>query len=482
MLILLLFNLIRPPILPITDTDLIKVESLTTIYQKYFDPENKIKPTKISLFRDGKYLVFGFQPNHLVETEAFIQKNYGKIVKTSKTDGNYLLAYFPDFEGVRGLNLALQAQNLPFIRYLEPALEMKKCLIPNDTFFLNYQWDKWIMYSDLIWDITLGLSDVIVAVCDQGVDYYHSDLSANFNPYFLGYDFVDLDPDPYPDSSVEMHGTHVAGIIGAVINNHIGIAGWSQVQLLAVRVLSEEGSGSDYDVAEGIRWSVNQGARIINLSLGGYEYSSVLLEAVEYAWNNGVLLFAATGNDGIGEIYYPAKFSQCIAVGALDQDNHIANFSNYGLEQELVCPGVGILSTVNDNQYAIFSGTSMASPQASGVAALILSVFPNLSNQMLRAILDVATLDLGSSGKDSRYGYGLLNAYRAYTMALHFATQEKTSKKQVAPKIILGKIKTSNKLLIYDAVGRKIDKISNKGVYFINDLKTNKKIKKIIFR
>jgi serine protease len=341
------------------------------------------------------------------------------------------------------------------------------------------------MYSDLIWDLTLGSSAITVAICDQGIDYRHPDLSANFNPYFLGYDFVDLDPDPYPDSTSEMHGTHVAGIIGAMIDNRIGIAGWAQVQLLSVRVLDEKGVGSDYDVAEGIRWSTDQGARIINLSLGGYEYSSVLAEAVEYAWDNGVLLLAATGNDGISEIYYPAKFSQCVAVGALDQDNHIANFSNYGYEQELVCPGVYILSTINNNQYAFASGTSMACPQASGVAALILSVFPNLSNQKLRAILDVATIDLGSSGKDSRYGYGLLNAYRAYTLAQILTTQDKISKtvgfSLAKRKSDASRFELSN-LLIYDAIGRKTDKINTRGVYFIKDLKTNTRIKKIIIR
>jgi subtilisin family serine protease len=484
MIILLLFSLFRPSLIPVTNTDLIKVDSLTTVYQNSFSQTLKVEPTRAELSGDGKFIVFGFQPGCLDQTKTFIQKNLGQIVKISQTGGDYLLAYFPDFDVEYNRKILSLSEKMPFIQFAEPSVKMEKCFMPNDTYFRSFQWDKWVMYADLIWDVTLGSSDIIVAVCDEGVDYLHPDLRDNFYSSLLGYDFVDMDPDPYPDSAGETHGTHVAGIIGAVINNGIGVAGWAQVRLLSVRVLSEQGSGSDYDVAEGIRWSADNGARIINLSLGGYEVSTVLASAVEYAWNQGVLLFAATGNDGISNIYYPAKLNDCIAVGALAQDNKIAFFSNYGNKQELVCPGVSILSTVNDSSYDIYQGTSMACPQASGIAALILSLYPNLSNQRLRAILDVGTIDLGTSGKDNLYGYGLLNAYQVYSLALELATQDKLSRTRskglltdfTSPKNI------SNPILIYDAMGRKIDKISTKGVYFLTDPKNNQKIKKVIVR
>ncbi|MEO0093723.1 MAG: S8 family peptidase [candidate division WOR-3 bacterium] len=475
MIILLLFNLIRPPIPPITDTDLIAVESLTGYYQQRLDQSIKIASRHPAIFNFGNYLVFGYKPHQLARTETFIKENRGKIIKISQTGGNYLFAHFPDATIEDNLLVLTKAQSLPFIRYCEPSIKLRKCFIPNDPYFSNYQWDKWVMYSDLIWDITFGSIDVTIAICDQGVDYRHPDLSPNFNLDLLGYDFVDNDPDPYPNSPEETHGTHVAGIIGAVINNGIGIAGWASVRLLSIRVLNEEGSGWDFDIAEGIRWATNIGAKIINLSLGSYEYSSVLAEAVEYAWNNGVLLFAATGNDGINEIYYPAKFDRCVAIGALDQNNRIASFSNYGRQQELVGPGVDIISTINNNRYAIYNGTSMACPQASGVAGLILSLFPNLSNQRLRAILDVSTIDLGANGKDNIYGYGLLSAYRAYSLAQILATSDKSKNKDKS-KILIQSLKHKN-IAIFNVLGRRIEKIGARGIYFCQD---RQKIKKLV--
>ena len=484
MIILLLFSLFRPSLTPVTNTDLMQVDSLTTVYQNMYSQRIKVEPTRAELSGDGKFIVFGFQPGCLDQTKAFIRESYGQIVRISQIGGNYLLAYFPDFDIEYNRKILTVSEKLPFIRYAEPSVKMEKCFMPNDTYFRSFQWDKWIMYADLIWDVTLGSRDIVVAVCDEGIDYRHPDLRDNFYSSLLGYDFVDMDADPYPDSAGETHATHVAGIIGAVINNGIGVAGWSQVRLLSVRVLNEQGTGSDYDVAEGIRWATDNGARIINLSLGGYDASTVLANAVEYAWNNGVLLFAATGNDGINNIYYPAKLDDCIAVGALDQDNRIAFFSNYGNKQELVCPGVSILSTVNDSSYDTYQGTSMACPQASGVAALILSLYPSLSNQRLRAILDIGTIDLGASGRDKLYGYGLLNAYRTYSLARDLPTQDKisiTRSKDLLTDFANPK-NISKAILIYDAMGRKIDKIGTKGVYFLNDHQNNQKIKKVIVR
>lgn len=485
MIILFLFNLVRPLLMPITSSDLIMVESLAVEYQIIKDrPYHPFVARKnhqldrTALANDGKFLVFGYQTNQLAKTEAFVQANSGKVIKVSQTGGDYLLAYFPNFDIEDNPAILTQAEKLDFIRYAEPALKMVRCYLPNDSFFLTYQWDKWVMYADLIWEVTLGSPQVIVAICDEGVDYLHPDLSGNFSASLFGYDLVDSDPDPYPDSRDESHGTHIAGIIGAIINNAIGIAGWAQIRFLSVRVLDESGSGSDYDVAEGIRWATNNGAKIINLSLGSYEFSSVLSEAVQYAWQNNVLLFGAVGNDGFSDIYYPAKFDECIAVGALDQNNTLANFSNYGSKQELVCPGVSILSTINDNRYGIYYGTSMACPQASGVAALILSLFPNLSNHYLRAILAVSAIDLGTRGKDYIYGYGLLNAFRAYLLANELITKDKMVKNQDWRKILEKPLK----LILYDALGRKLNKTDSPGIYFLKDGYSNKQIKKVVIR
>jgi subtilisin family serine protease len=220
------------------------------------------------------------------------------------------------------------------------------------------------------------------------------------------------------------------------------------------------------------------------LSLGADSYSSVLSDAVEFAWRNGVLLVASTGNDGINGIYYPASFNEVVAVGALGENNKIAYFSNYGSQQELACPGVNILSTVNDSSYAIFDGTSMASPQVCGVAALILSLYPTFTNQKLRAILDLGTVDLGLNGRDYFYGFGLLNAYRALSIAQQIATEDKMfktiSKTFSSTSIDLENLR--NGVLIFDVQGRKINKIRSKGVYFLKDNQNANKTQKIIYR
>lgn len=301
------------------------------------------------------------------------------------------------------------------IRYVEPDYPVRILNIPNDPQFLLRQWDKWIMYADLAWDVVTG-GTLKVAVVDNGVDYTHPDLAANFRTGELGYDFLNNDNDPKPDNpGIEnaFHGTHVAGIIAAVRDNLIGVAGWAQIQLLAVRVLNDSGSGNLSDVARGIRWAVDNGARIINMSLGGDAASTVLIEACQYAASRGVLLIAASGNDGRSTITYPARLSECVAVGATNENSELAWFSNYGPEQELVAPGTSIFSTTLGGSYDEASGTSMAAPEVSGVAALILALDPALSANDVRSILAASAIDMGSAGRDSRFGYGLVNAWRA---------------------------------------------------------------------
>lgn len=396
---------------------LIKVESLIEVYQgkDFYQLEKKNLVVNYS-----NYWVIGYKEGKREDLKNLIEKIGGKIVKESKT-GNYLLAYFSSFPLIKE----------DFIRYCEPMVKVKALFIPNDEFYLDYQWDKWIMYSDLIWNFEIGKRDIIVAICDQGIDYYHPDLRNNFSFDLIGYDFVDNDNNPYPDSEDEYHGTHVAGIIAGVINNYIGMSGWAQVRLLAVRVLDERGEGNDFDVAEGIRWATDNGARIINLSLGASSYSSVLKEAVEYAYKKGALLIAASGNDGTENIFYPARFKEVIACGALDKNSNLAPFSNYGKEQEFAAPGVEILSTIPNNRYSLLDGTSMASPQISGIASLILSSFPFLTNYQLRAILNAGTIDFGDKGWDKYYGFGLLNAYYTYLIAQEYVYQKYCKKMKI---------------------------------------------------
>jgi thermitase len=260
------------------------------------------------------------------------------------------------------------------------------------------------------WDIEQGNASVIIAIVDTGIDYTHEDLAGKV---IKGYDFVNEDFDPKDDNG---HGTHVAGITGAIANNGKGIAGVCPgCSLLAVKVVTAGGAGANSWIANGIANAVNLGARVINLSLGGLDSSNTIKLAVEQAYQNGVVIVAASGNDGNSIPMYPAAFPEVIAVGATDRSGDRASFSNYGSHLELMAPGQAIYSTLPGNSYEAWNGTSMACPHVAGLAGLILSRDPGLTSQQVRQVLDATAEDLGSVGRDSSFGYGRINALAALT-------------------------------------------------------------------
>ncbi|SFR61802.1 S8 family peptidase [Halogeometricum limi] len=267
--------------------------------------------------------------------------------------------------------------------------------------------------ADTAWDTTLGSSDVTVAVVDQGVKYDHPDLSAQFGSD-EGYDFVDADSDPYPDVLAdEYHGTHVAGIAAGTTNNDEGIGGISNASLLSGRALSEQGSGSTSDIADAVQWATDRGADVVNLSLGGGGYTNTMKNAVSYATTNGTLVVAAAGNDGQRSVSYPAAYSEALAVSALDPDETLASYSNYGPEIDVAAPGTNVLSCwTTSTEYESISGTSMATPVVSGVAALALSEF-SLAPSDLRQHLRDTAVDVGLS--DDQQGSGRVDAANAVT-------------------------------------------------------------------
>ncbi len=266
---------------------------------------------------------------------------------------------------------------------------------------------------------------VKVAILDTGIDYTHPDLD---DVYAGGYDYVDDDSDPKDGHG---HGTHCAGIVAAE-DNGVGVIGVApHASIYAVRVLNNQGSGSTSDIIAGIDWAIDNGIDVISMSLGGGSYDSSFDAAVSRAFDAGVVVLAASGNDGKGTISYPAKYDDAIAVGAIDSSHSLASFSNYGPEQEVVAPGVDIYSTmptytVTLNQwwyggmsknYDEMSGTSMACPMAAGVVALVLDANPSLTPTQVRDILHTSSVDLGSSGWDQYYGYGEVNAEDAVAAA-----------------------------------------------------------------
>jgi thermitase len=246
-----------------------------------------------------------------------------------------------------------------------------------------------------------------VAVVDTGVDYTHEDLAGTVRK---GYDFVNDDTDAMDDQG---HGTHVAGTIAATLNNNKGVVGVSPnvVRILAVKVCGVGGCTWS-NVASGIVYAADKQARVINLSLGGPESSQTLKDAVNYAWNKGVLLACAAGNEGAGDPLYPAAYKRCLAVAATDENDARASFSQYAPDG-VAAPGVSILSSLPGNNYESWSGTSMATPHVAGLAALLFSQNPNRTNRRVREIIQGTTDDIGTAGKDPIFGYGRINASKA---------------------------------------------------------------------
>ena len=310
------------------------------------------------------------------------------------------------------------ARALGLTSYIEPDMKVQVEFEPNDPYW-GLQWGPRKIEANWAWNVTLGSSSVLVAVIDTGIDYEHPDLAANYVP--LGYDWVNYDSDPLDDYG---HGTHCAGIIAAVINNSLGIAGLAQVKIMAEKCLDSWGYGYWDWVASGIIHAVDAGADIISMSFGGYADSQLLHDAIRYAYDAGVLLVAAAGNDNTNMKHYPACYDEVIAVAATDEYDNKAYFSNWGGWIELAAPGVNIYSTMptyyvtlNDFGYSMnydyLSGTSMACPHVSGVAALLWSLYPNKTRDWIRLWLQYTADDLGSPGFDVYYGYGRINVRKA---------------------------------------------------------------------
>jgi parallel beta-helix repeat protein len=310
-------------------------------------------------------------------------------------------------------------------------LSMLSQTAPNDANYTQ-QWAHQMIESDYAWNTTRGDSRVVIAIVDSGVDYNHPDLATNIwnntdeipnngaddddNGYaddVRGWDFFNNDSNPMDTYG---HGTHCAGIVAAVTNNTIGVSGVSWYStIMPIRV------GDEYElpysaIAEGIEYAANNGANIISMSFGGSYRSKVTYEAMKQAYEKGVLLVAAAGNDQSRIKTYPAAYDEVVAVAATDQNDYPAYFTNFGNWVEVAAPGVNILSTMSNMSrffeypYCNMSGTSMACPYVAGVAALTWSRFPNMTRDQVRYQLRRTAVDKGDPGFDFYFGYGRINA------------------------------------------------------------------------
>lgn len=333
--------------------------------------------------------------------------------------GGTLLLQVPANTNLWAMREAYRAN--PNVAFAEFNWQIKASDTPNDPKFKK-QWGlKQKADHDIdapeAWDLQQGSSSILIAVIDTGVLYTHPDLDDGRVRTDIDKDFVNDDDDALDDHG---HGTHVAGIIAAETNNAEGIAGICRnCQILPIKVLDSGGSGTAEGVAAGIQYAADQGARIINMSLGispDCGCSKTIAQAINYAFEKGTLIISAAGNDGKKKLSYPSSSSRSMSIGASDRNDKRASFSNYGKALDLLAPGVKIVSAILENEYEAWSGTSMATPHAVGVAGLLLSKNPGLTNAQVWWILQRSTDDLEKPGFDKKTGYGRLNAYNALVM------------------------------------------------------------------
>jgi thermitase len=269
------------------------------------------------------------------------------------------------------------------------------------------QWGLAKVDGKAAWRVTRGLPETIVAIIDTGIDYNHPDLAGRV---IKGRDFANNDDDPMDGHA---HGTHCAGIAGASADNGIGIAGVAPgVSLMAVKVLSDSGSGTTDAVCGGIVWAADQGAHVISLSLGGPGGKEAKQAAVDYARSKGAVVVAAMGNNGANMAVYPGASKGVIGVGATTAEDTRASFSNFGDWIAVTAPGHQILSTVPNGGFAAYSGTSMATPHVAGLAGLVRSAYPALEAEAVAAAIRQGATDLGAAGFDPQFGHGRIDAGR----------------------------------------------------------------------
>lgn len=407
-------------------------------------------------------------PARTLEAQAFVNpdlqalsETYGlqsiKLIGNRKEVTTYTLTF--DQKITRKMVSAYQDTDL--FAVVEPdfvcTVEGVASTLPNDANF-NLQWChrntgsySFIpsasttagadMDSDLAWDITQGSTSTVVAILDSGIKPDHpefggriwqnsgesqdgtdSDNNGFADDTQLGWDFVNNDNDPTDDHG---HGTSVAGVAVGTGNNTTGLAGlnWFS-QIMACKITDSNNSGNYSDMIDGIYYAVDNGADVINLSVSGSASSSILEQAVDYAYNNDVPLVVSSGNTN-GAVRFPGRYANSIAVGSSEADDTRSGFSNFGPELDYVAPGRRIagLDYLDDNDYTgLYTGTSYAAPQVAGIISLLLAVNPSLTVDQIRTIMEDTSEDqVGDSfdtpGRDDYYGYGRVNAYQALLQA-----------------------------------------------------------------
>lgn len=300
----------------------------------------------------------------------------------------------------------------PEFQYVEKNFIGEGLYVPNDPSYPS-QWHLPKISAPTGWDVSLGSSQVIIAVIDSGVDSLHSDLAGKV---LAGYSFLTNTTDT---TDVLGHGTAVSGTAAALTGNLIGVAGVaSQSPTLPLGVLDSTNYATWANVSSAIIYATDHNAKVINISVGGPSYSSTLQNAVNYAWSKGAVIVASAGNNATNAAVYPAALTNVLAVSATNSSDALASFSSFGSFVDVSAPGQSILTTTRGGGYGYWNGTSFSSPIVSGLAALIFSANPRLTNAQVTDLVRANSDDLGVAGYDPYFGYGRVNAARALQAAL----------------------------------------------------------------
>ncbi|MDP2365418.1 MAG: S8 family peptidase, partial [Ignavibacteria bacterium] len=357
------------------------------------------------LFSSPDTILVKFNPNVSFQLASEIHRQNGGTLDKIVPTINVHVVKIP--AGKENTFIARYLKN-PNVRYAEPDYLATALATTNDP-YLSQQWGMFKIEAanetnQSAWDVTNGNPTVKIAILDTGIEITHQDLASKI---VLSRNFTTSPT----NSDKNGHGTHVAGVAAAITNNNIGVTGVGyNSSLMNVKVLGDNGSGYYSWVASGIIWAADNGAKVINMSLGGSSASQTLLDAVNYAWGKGVVLAAAAGNKDSNSPTYPAYYEKVMAVAATDSNDQKASWSTWGSWVDVAAPGVSIYSTYKNNSYTSFSGTSMASPHAAGLAGLVWAT-KNLcsTNSCVRARIENNADAI--SGTGVLWTYGRINAF-----------------------------------------------------------------------
>ncbi|NLW46214.1 MAG: S8 family serine peptidase [Firmicutes bacterium] len=401
-----------------------QTKSMSAFSKSAFFPKAAIRKTNFSpqAVPNEKIVKFRPETSHS-QAEDIVAKMGGRIKKKIYgTDSTYLVTIDDQIFSKSTAN------PYPEVEYIEDNLIYQALAVPNDPLYKPpYNWNYKMLNMEKAWEVLkedkIGSGEkIIVAVLDTGIAPNHEDLKDNL---VSGYDCVDGDPDP--SDLKNGHGTHVAGIIGAITNNQYGTAGvgWNVVKIMPIRVLDSEGKGDTLTLVEGINKAIeNEGVKVINLSLGQPgKIDETLEKAINDALDANITVIAAAGNEG-GAVTSPANYDPVIAVASLDHTCSRPSYSNHGPKIDFCAPGGGeprtqhlaewAVKTVFNTYYsgyAYMAGTSQAAPHISGLAALLYAQDPDITPDKVEERLRNYCIDLGNSGFDECYGHGLPDAY-----------------------------------------------------------------------